>query len=376
VPGLLRARRRQRPGLAAHPGGPRRRRLRGHRLEDLDLPRRGGRLLRAAGPHRADDSRHRGISWLILPMDSPGGRDPPAHHHRRVHRVRRALPRRGAGAGGQPGGRGERRLAGDHGDPELRAGHRLRRRPARGHRAAGERSPARGPGLLVGPRPSAGRPATSVPSSTPCGRSPSATSPRPPGPVSPASAAPSSSWPTPRRGRSSASSPWRCSTGPGSAADDARGARRRGPAAGRDHGGGLASRDLPDHRRGHLADPAEHRGRADPRPAPVRRCARAGPADGLPGHGLRADRVPPSWPRACGAWWPGGSRSSTARRTTARRSRPAGVAALGETGVFNPACARGRGHRPGPGRGRPGLRGARPGTRARPVGGASHPPPG
>ena len=52
VPGLLRARGRVRPGLAAHPGGPRRRPLRRHGPEDLDVARPGGRLLRAAGPHR------------------------------------------------------------------------------------------------------------------------------------------------------------------------------------------------------------------------------------------------------------------------------------------------------------------------------------
>ena len=37
VPGVLRARGRQRPGLAAHPGRPRRRRVRRERIEDLDL---------------------------------------------------------------------------------------------------------------------------------------------------------------------------------------------------------------------------------------------------------------------------------------------------------------------------------------------------
>ena len=89
-------------------------------------------LLVRTGP---EDSRHRGISWLILPMDTPGHRHPAPAHHRRLDRVRRALPRRGPGAGGQPGRRRERRLAGDHGHPQLRAGHRLRRRPARVHGA-------------------------------------------------------------------------------------------------------------------------------------------------------------------------------------------------------------------------------------------------
>ena len=115
-------------------------------------------LLVRTGP---EDSRHRGISWLILPMDSPGRRHPPAPHHRRLHRVRRAVPRRGPGARGQPGGRGERRLAGHHGHPQLRTGHRLRRRPARGRRAAVD-APSPWPGAPgPGPTPaSAARPAT------------------------------------------------------------------------------------------------------------------------------------------------------------------------------------------------------------------------
>ncbi len=46
----------------AHPGRPGRRRLRGHRAEDLDLARRGGRLLRAAGPHRAPRTAATGAS--------------------------------------------------------------------------------------------------------------------------------------------------------------------------------------------------------------------------------------------------------------------------------------------------------------------------
>ena len=39
-------------------------------LEDLDLPRRGGGFLRVAGAHRRGGNR--GITWLIMPMDSPG----------------------------------------------------------------------------------------------------------------------------------------------------------------------------------------------------------------------------------------------------------------------------------------------------------------
>ena len=57
VPGLLRARRGLRPGLPAHQGGARRRRLRRHRPEDLEHPRPRRRLLRAARAHRSRRAR-------------------------------------------------------------------------------------------------------------------------------------------------------------------------------------------------------------------------------------------------------------------------------------------------------------------------------
>ncbi len=59
----------------------------------------------------------------------------------------------------------------------------------------------------------AGRSATWPPSWTPSGRSPAATSARPPGTACPASAARCSSWPTPRPARSSATSATGCWTG-------------------------------------------------------------------------------------------------------------------------------------------------------------------
>ena len=59
------------PGGDAHPGGPRRRRLRDHRREGLDHPRRRGRLLQGDGPHQ----RRRRARHLLLP--GPGRRRRP-----------------------------------------------------------------------------------------------------------------------------------------------------------------------------------------------------------------------------------------------------------------------------------------------------------
>ena len=73
VPGLLGARRRLRPGLAAHERSARRRRVRRVRPEGLDVVRLGRRLLlpaRAHRPRRAE--RHAGISVLLVPTSTEG----------------------------------------------------------------------------------------------------------------------------------------------------------------------------------------------------------------------------------------------------------------------------------------------------------------
>ena len=126
----------------------------------------------------AEDSRHRGITWLAMPMDRPGIDFRPLRDHRRVDRVRRALPRRGPGPGGQPDGRGERRLAGDHGHPQLRAGHGLRGRgppvdgvppgtpqpgPADRGLGRGRRAPPDGPSRRRARRPVGPGPAQRLP---------------------------------------------------------------------------------------------------------------------------------------------------------------------------------------------------------------------
>ena len=115
-----------------------------------------------------------------------------------------------------------------------------------------------------------------------------------------------------------------------------RGDRRRGVAAGGDHGRGLAPGDLADHRRRHLADPAQHRGRADPgAPEGAPGGARDGRArDG----GLRGLGVPDGagrrHPPAVRGRLPAGGRSAESSRPTGWWTGPDGRE-LGEAGVFH-----------------------------------------
>ena len=83
------------------------------------------RAHRAHRPRRVEEPRHQ--------LDDPA--DGPARHRGAAHRdgagllgVLRGVPRRRAGAGREPGGRGERRLAHHAGDVLVRAGHRVRER--------------------------------------------------------------------------------------------------------------------------------------------------------------------------------------------------------------------------------------------------------
>ena len=78
-----------------------------------------------------DAPKHKGITWVMFPMDTPGIEIRPIHTIAGTDRVQRGLLRRGPGAGRQPGRPRERRLARRHGDVRLRAGHRLRLRPGR-----------------------------------------------------------------------------------------------------------------------------------------------------------------------------------------------------------------------------------------------------
>ena len=162
VPGLLRTRRRLRPGQRRHQGHPGRRTLGDHRSEDLDLAGPRGRLVLRAGPDRARlDPQQRPV--LPAGPDAParghGPPDPPAHRHLGVQRgvLRRRPHRRGPRR--RPA---RRRLERGQGHPGLRTrrGHarpagRLPPRPGQPagssppHRR-GRRSPAQrqaGPGL-------------------------------------------------------------------------------------------------------------------------------------------------------------------------------------------------------------------------------------
>ncbi len=110
VPGLQRARGRQRPRRPAHPGPRGRRRLAHRGPEDLDLLRRHGAVVRARRPGRARRAPrghhavprpdgHAGHHRAPDPFDA---RPPPPQRgvlRRRVGRPRRRAGRRSAGAG-------------------------------------------------------------------------------------------------------------------------------------------------------------------------------------------------------------------------------------------------------------------------------------
>ena len=118
----------------------------------------GRRLLRAAGAHRPRRPQAQGHHLADRADGPPRHRGAPARHHPGLHRVRRAVPRRGPDPGRQPGRRRERRLAGRQRHPQLRAGHGLRGRDARDHQpdarrwSASPRRPPEGVGHGLGRR--------------------------------------------------------------------------------------------------------------------------------------------------------------------------------------------------------------------------------
>ena len=79
VPGDVRARRRLRSGLVAHPRGGRRRRVRHQRPEDLEQPRPHRRLVPALRPDRSRRPQAQGDQLLSGRPAHPGHRGPPGH---------------------------------------------------------------------------------------------------------------------------------------------------------------------------------------------------------------------------------------------------------------------------------------------------------
>ncbi len=140
VPAVLRARGRLGPGSAGHPGGARRRRVDRQRPEDLDLARPPGPLRH---PDRQDRSRRAQAPRHLVLHLSDGrtrDRDPPDHRDDRRAHVQRGLPDRRPHPGGEPGRRGERRLAAGQGHAVQRAGLVVL-----GRRVVGSGSDRRGP---------------------------------------------------------------------------------------------------------------------------------------------------------------------------------------------------------------------------------------
>ena len=83
VPGHVRARRRIGPGLAAHLGGGRRRRVRDQRPEDVEQPRPPCRLVPALRSHRSVGPQARRHQLPARRYAVTRDRSPPAPHHDR-----------------------------------------------------------------------------------------------------------------------------------------------------------------------------------------------------------------------------------------------------------------------------------------------------
>ena len=108
VPGLQRARRRVRPGVAANHRGPRRRRVRHQRAQGLDELLRRRRMVHRARPHRRRRAQAQGAVGVRRADASAGDRTAPAEDDQRHHdRVRPGDLRRGPCPGanmiGEPG---------------------------------------------------------------------------------------------------------------------------------------------------------------------------------------------------------------------------------------------------------------------------------
>ena len=164
VPAVQRARRRQRPRVAAHAA-----------VRDGDEWVVTGQKIWTSYAHVAtygillartdpDAEAHQGISYFVCPMRAEGVDDPPARRHDRRPRLQRGLLRRGAAPGGPPRRRGATdgwRLA------KVTLGNERVSLSGRG-RAVGEGADRRGPRRArEGPR---ARPPCSATRSCACGR--------------------------------------------------------------------------------------------------------------------------------------------------------------------------------------------------------------
>ena len=186
--------------------------------------------------------RHKGISFFLLDMPSPGCRAPTAATDERRCRVRRGVPRRRPCARGQPARSGERRVDGRHVGADQRAGlHRGLERLA-----ASDGSTRCGRSWADSTQCNARRSPTSGSGARRCGRWASARG------RSRRCWARSPSW-----ARRSCCSTWRCSeAGPRRPGRDAR--VRRDPR--------IPERPGRADRRRNVRDPAQHHRRAHPRP--------------------------------------------------------------------------------------------------------------
>ena len=123
---LHRARRRHRPRVAQDPGRARRRRVRHQRPEDLHRLATDADYIWLAVRTDPNVKKHKGISMIIVPTDTPGFKSEPIKNFGEPQHELHVLRGR-AGAGRQPRRRGEPGLEPHHQPAQPRAGHALLR---------------------------------------------------------------------------------------------------------------------------------------------------------------------------------------------------------------------------------------------------------
>ena len=124
---LHRARRRHRPRVAADHGRPRRRRVRHQRPEDLHELATDADYVWLAVRTDQNVKKHKGISIIIVPTDTPGFKAVPIDNLGGVQHQHHVLRGR-ARAGRQPRRRGEPGLESHHQPAQPRARHAVLRR--------------------------------------------------------------------------------------------------------------------------------------------------------------------------------------------------------------------------------------------------------